>query len=168
MLDDADFGSVATADDLPAFELTFLSLLNGDAPAADLSLADVAARSGLAEAEITELDELGVIEIKKARGERLLDYRDAAIVERWAQLHELGFVEESGYDASFLKRYTDAVQQLADAEIDQFLDAFGNTGTDEAAELAARGIEVANEILTRLHTRALARQLSERVAKRRS
>ena len=91
MLNDADFGSVSTADDLPAFELAFLSLLNGDAPAADRSLAAVAAQSGLPEGELVELGELGVIEIRTVRGERSLDYRDAAIVERWARLHELGY-----------------------------------------------------------------------------
>jgi len=168
MLNDADFGSVSTADDLPAFELAFLSLLNGDAPAADRSLAEVAAQSGLPEGEIVELGEFGVIEIKNAGGERLLDYRDAAIVERWARLHELGFTESSGYDGGFLKRYADAVNQLAGAEVDDFLNAFGNTSTDDAAQLATRGLELANEILTSLHTRALARQLSARAGEPRS
>jgi hypothetical protein len=162
MLNDADFASVPTADDLPAFELAFLSLLNGDAPAADRSLAEVAAQSGLPEGEIVELGAFGVIEIKNAGGERSLDYRDAAIVERWARLHELGFTEDSGYDGGFLKRYADAVNQLAGAEVDDFLNAFGNTGTDDAAQLARRGLELANEILTSLHTRALVRQLGAR------
>ncbi len=168
MLNDADFGSVSTADDLAAFELVFLSLLSGDAPAADRNLSDVAAQSGFSEAELTELGELGVIEIKNAQNKPTLDYRDTAIIEQWARLRTLGYAEESGCDAGFLKRYADTMKQLADAEVDMFLEAFGNTSTDEAAELATRGIEVANDILTRLHTRALAQRLSERVGSRRS
>jgi DNA-binding transcriptional MerR regulator len=163
MLDDADFGSASTADDLASFESSFLTLLNGDAPSADQSLAEVVAQSGLCEAELTELADLGVIEIKHPQGEPVLDYRDVAIVERWGRLRALGFSEESGYDASVLKRYEDTIKQLADAEVDEFLEAFGHTSTDEAADLATRGIEVVNEILTRLHTRALTRRLSERV-----
>jgi len=166
MLDDADFGSVATADDLPAFELAFLSLLSGDTPAGDRVLRDVAAQVGLSEAELTELGNLGVIELKSSDGCVMLDYRDAAIVEQWARLRELGYGPESGYDAAFLKRYADTIKVLADAEVDEFLDAFGDIETDAAAELAARGIEISNEIITRLHTRALTQRLNERVAGR--
>ena len=163
MFNDADSGSVSTLDNLAAFEMVFVSLLNGDAPTANRSLSEVAAQSGLSEAELIELGELGVIEVNESGNEPGLNYRDTAIVEQWARLRTLGFAQESGYDAGFLKRYADTMKQLADAEVDMFLEAFGNTGTDEAAEIATRGIEVANDILTRLHTRALAQRLSERV-----
>ncbi|MCZ6709382.1 MAG: MerR family transcriptional regulator [Gammaproteobacteria bacterium] len=163
MFNDADFGSVSTLDNLAAFEMVFVSLLNGDAPTADRSLSEVAAQSGLAEAELTELAELGVIEVNRAGKAPTLNYRDTAIIEQWARLRALGFAQESGYDAGFLKRYADTMKQLADAEVDMFLEVFGNTGTGEAAELATRGIEIANDILTRLHTRALAQRLSEHV-----
>lgn len=164
MLDEADFGSVPTADDLPAFELAFLALLSGDTPVADRALRDVAEQTGLSEAELTELGNLGVIELKTGQRGAMLDYRDAAIVEQWARLRELGYGPESGYDALFLKRYADTIKVLADAEVDEFLDAFGDIGTDAAADLAARGIEISNEIITRLHTRALTQRLNERVA----
>ena len=154
---------VSTADDLAAFEFAFLSLLSGDTPAVDRDFSEVVRQSGLPEAELTELAELGVIEIKNARGKRRLDYRDAAIVEHWGRIRSLGYSAETGYDAGFLKRYADAVKPLASAELDMFLKAFGDTTTAEAARLASRGIEVANEILTRMHTRALTRGLSERV-----
>ncbi|MFP6816953.1 MAG: MerR family transcriptional regulator [Pseudomonadales bacterium] len=163
MFNDADLGSDATLDNLAAFEMVFVSLLNGDAPTADRSLSEVAAQSGLSEAELMELGELGVIEVNKSGNGPGLPYRDTAIIEQWARLRTLGFARESGYDAGFLKRYADSMKQLADAEVDMFLEAFGNTGTDEAAEIATRGIEVANDILTRLHTRALAQRLRERV-----
>ena len=163
MLDDADFGCVSTADDLAGFEMVFLSLLNGDAPMRDLGLSEVAAQTGLSEVELIEMAELGVIEIKNAHKDPTVDYRDTAIVEQWARLRSLGYSQESGYDAGFLKRYADTIRQLAEAEVDTFLQAFAHTSTDEAAELATRGIEVANDLLTRLHTRSLARRLSERV-----
>jgi DNA-binding transcriptional MerR regulator len=163
MLDEADLGSVPATDDLAGFEQTFLSLLGGDSAASDHTIAAVANQTGLSEIELSELAELGVIESKDVDGDAWLDHRDAEIVERWARLRELGFNDQSGYDVRFLKRYAETMKRLADAEVDEFLDAFGNTGTDQAAELAAKGIEVANELITRLHTRALTRRLSERV-----
>lgn len=161
LLDQAEISSDG-GNDLTTFELTLLSLLNGDAPRTDLKVADAAARSGLSVARINELGRRGVIRIRRAGRERLLDFRDAAIVALWGRLLALGFRDRPGYDAGYLERYAAIVDELAEAEIEQFLEAFGEDLSPETAAMATRGIDVANEILGRLRIQALLRHLAGR------
>ncbi len=149
---------------LAAFEFALASLLNGDVPEPDQSLAVVAERVGMTEADIQQLAEAGVVRLVDRGGEPHLDFRDAAIVEHWSRVLEGGFAGVPGYDASYLARYAEALQQLAEAEVELFLNSFGRELTDEKAAIASHGIETTNEIFARMRTQALLRNLAERVA----
>ena len=160
MLDKADFGAVTPGDDLASFESLFLSLVDGDLPAGDHHIEKVAAETGIPEADIKVLASAGVVSIKDER----VDFRDAAILEQWGQFQELGFREVSGFGPEFILRYAQIIDEIAEREVDHFLAGFQHMPTDQAAELAANGIEIANDLLTRLHTRSLAKFLRARVA----
>ena len=151
---------LASAEGLAAFELMLLPLLNGDVPEPDQTLQRVASRSGLSQPEIRALHEAGVVRIRKRGGSCLLDFRDVAIVERWGRLLDLGFRDLPGYDESYLALFARLAADLAEQEVDLFLDAFQGNVTTEAAGLAARGIELSNEILVRMRVQALLRRLS--------
>ncbi len=163
MLERAD---VATADGggLAAFELTLSSLLNGDVPEPDQPLRVVAERAGMDPADVRKLHEAGVIQCVQRDGEACLDFRDAAIVEHWGRLLDAGYRGEPGYDQSYLARYAGILQTLAEAEVDLFLEVFGRDLTGETAARATRGIDITNEIFSRMRTQALLRALAARVA----
>ena len=149
---------------LAAFEFALASLLNGDVPEPDQPLAAVAERADLDQVAVIDLAEAGVIRLIDKGGEPHLDFRDAAIVEYWGRVLADGFDGLPGYDATYLARYTEALEQLAEAEVDLFLDNFGRELTDETAAQANRGIENTNEIFARMRTQALLRKLAERAA----
>ena len=163
MLDRADIDLAANGGDLASFELSLLALLNGDVSEPDQPIVDVATRSGLSEAEIHELAARGVVVIRTSAEDLKLDFRDAAIVEHWGRLLAMGFRGNKGYDATYLQRFAAAVRTLAEVEVDLFLGAFDNTLSTETADLATRGIEASNEILSRMRTQALVRRLAEKV-----
>ena len=159
MLAGADFGAVTTGDDVAAFEYLFLSLINGDLPSGDRAVADVATESGLTREHINALVERGIVTVRNHR----MDFRDAGIVRAWARMQAAGFAGKPGYGIEFLERYAEVTRMLADIEVEAFLSAFADLPTDDAAETASTGVEVANELLARLHVRALAAALRARV-----
>ena len=71
------------------------------------------------------------------------------------------FQDELGYDLAFLKRYVEITRNLANQEVDQFMQAFASSSVEETAELGARGVEGANELLALLHTRAIEQRVRE-------
>ncbi len=158
-LADADFQALTPGDDLAAFEYLFLSLINGDLPSGDRSLADVAADTGFTQAEIEDLAQRGVVHLRGGR----LDFRDVGILRSWAKMREVGYTNDAGYDAAYLSRYEALTRELAELEVTRFLASFASLPSDAAAEQASVGIEIANELITRLHVRALADVLRERV-----
>ena len=164
ILEKFDYSAYSAGDNLARFEIAVHSHVNGDLPARDEPLASVAERTGLTETQLFELDQAGAIGIKDKSTWPALDFRDVGIVEQWAKLLDLGFAEKPGYDAAYLGRFAESVREIANAEVDNFLTAFGDTSSDEAAELAAQGIAITNEIITRMRTQALMRVLNERVA----
>ncbi len=158
-LADADFQALTPGDDLAAFEYLFLSLINGDLPSGDRSLADVAADTGLGKAEIADLAERGVVRLRRGR----LDFRDVGILRSWARMRQAGYTKEAGYDNAYLSRYEAITRELAELEVTRFLSSFAALPSDAAAEQASAGVEIANELITRLHVRALADVLRLRV-----
>lgn len=166
LLADFDYEAMPAGDDLARFELTVQAHVNGELPTRDVPLDDVAGRTGLSRETLTELDALGVISIREVRGRAHLDFRDLGVVDLWAKLLSEGFEGKPGYDSTYLARFAEAMSSIAEIEVDNFLAVFGDMPTDEAAELAARGIATTNEILTRLRTQALMRVLHQRVAAR--
>ena len=162
LLDRFDYDSMATGDNLSQFELSVESLVNGDLPSPDEPLDQVAARTGLSVADLDALDEQGVIRIVGTGDERRLDYRDAGIVTSWAQVLHLGFGNHREYDASYVSRFADALKTIAAQEVTTFLELFGELPTGEASEMAARGINATNELIVRLRTQAIMRELHAR------
>lgn len=163
LLSNFDYGALSFTDDLGNFELALHSRIDGDLPSHDQPLKAVAKATGLTEAELVKLDEVGAIQIKKANGKSLLDFRDVGIAECWAQLMRAGYADQEGFDEEFLRPYAEAMKPLADSVVNTFFKQFGGAPTEAAAELAAEGTAITNELLVRLHTQALMRATRERI-----
>lgn len=162
LLERFDYEAVRTQDDLGRFELTVQSHVNGELPTQNQSLASVSAATGISAACLHDLGQRGVIQIHGAGASAELDFRDVSIVKLWARLQNLGFDTDKGYDAAYLQRFFDAMAPIAQAEVDTFLAEFGDVAADDAAQIAAEGISITNEILTRLRTQAIMQALHRR------
>ncbi len=164
MLADADSHVGDAVGGLATFQLTTLALLDGDVPTSDRSVAEVSAAHNIHEAEIAALASSGVIRLRDLDGKPCLDFRDAAIVELWARLMALGFRGRSGYDEGYLAQFMSVLEPLAEAEVANFLKSFSDQPAEATAELAVQGIDIMNEIVSRLRTQALLRALEKRVS----
>ena len=162
ILDNTDLAESTAGDALDAFEHQTLALISGDVPRPDRKLAELAASGGMSEPAIRALAAAGVIELHGPPSQPRLDFRDAAIVELWGRVLDLGFDQSPTYDERFLGRYAEILRQTAEQEVDDFLTAFGDIPTGEAAEMAAQGIELSHEIISRMRTQALLRRLHDR------
>ncbi|MEZ5551202.1 MAG: MerR family transcriptional regulator [Pseudomonadales bacterium] len=164
VLASAELEPVMAARSLHGIERLLPALMEGVRPAPDQRAVDVLAREGLTTEEFERALCAGVISATVRNGERWLSYRDCAILQRWGALRQAGFSRERGYDLSLLERYHGVARTLASQEVDQFFDAFsGDVGTQQAAEIAARGITLVNEMFSLLHIRALLAALEARL-----
>jgi DNA-binding transcriptional MerR regulator len=155
------FDALAAHDAMPGIEDLLPALVYGVA-AKDSPLADVIATTTLDEVELRRLHDIGVIEIRASGGGEWVDFRDAAILKTWSGLREAGLTAERGFGIDMLERYVEFIEWLAREEVRRFVDGFArDTDVRTAADIAARGIALVNELLTRLHARALTRRVSQ-------
>lgn len=168
LLADFDHDAMSSTDDLGNFEIALHAKLDGDLPSHDRSLSAVTASTGLSEKEIRELDRFGAIQIKNTDGKPSLDFRDVGILECWARLMRAGYAGKDAFGEGFIRPYVEAMKPIANYIVDSFFQEFGDAPTEEAAELAAQGTAITNELLVRLHTQALMRATRARVERQRT
>ena len=164
LLDDFDHDAMSFTDDLGSFEMALHAKLDGDLPSHDRSVTAVAASVGMSEDEIQELNRIGAIQIKDVEGVPSLDFRDVGILNCWARLMGAGYAGRDAFGEEFIRPYVEAMRPIAKYAVDSFFHEFGDSPTDEAAELAAQGTAITNELLVRLHTQELMRATRARVA----
>lgn len=164
VLESAELEPVMAAHSLQGIERLLPALVEGVRPAPDQRVVDVLARGGLTADELETLISAGVVTATRRDGERWLSYRDCAILQRWRELRQAGFSRERGYDLSLLERYQGVARTLAEQEVEEFFAAFsGTVDTQQAAEIAARGISAVNEMFALLHIKALLEVLEARL-----
>ncbi len=164
VLTSSEFDALAGRESLDGLERLLPALLDGVAPAPDRCARDVAADGDVTDAELAELCARGILSPHERHGDIWLDFRDQAIVRKWGQIRQAGFTRQRGYGLDTLQRIKDMTDRLAEVEVTEFLAAFGQgLASEAAAEIAAAGIENANDIMAQLHIKALMRQLRERL-----
>jgi DNA-binding transcriptional MerR regulator len=158
VLESSETRSLVASERMPGVELLLPALLDST-PSADKTVAEVAQTTGFTEQEIVQIAEAGVISISAGD---MLDFRDAAIVETWAQANAAGFNEERGYGPDFLKMYVTLLKPIAEHEVGLFMDSLGaDLSGREAAEIGAKGVNAANQLITMLHTKLVLASLKE-------
>ena len=164
LFESSEFEPVMGASALQGIERLLPALVDGVKPEPDRPLDEAAAASGLTPEELEDLCGTGVITPVERNGRKWLSFRDNAILMRWRDLREAGFSRERGYDLTMLHRYRAVADDLAVQEVDQFLDTFGGElAPEKAAELAAQGISLVNDILLQLHVKAILGVLNQRL-----
>jgi len=165
LLADGEFDALANPASLRDLEQLLPALVDGEAPAEDKSLDETAAETGLSIAEILEIADIGVIEVREEEGEKRIGFRDLIILRNWGQARQAGFTESRGFGPDFLKVYQKIAIQLAEYEINLVFSGFDEEiATEETATAVAKGVEYANNMLRQLHTKALLNAVRQRTA----
>ena len=162
ILASGEFDSFSNPGSLQGLEELLPALVDGTAPTEDKLLSELAEDSGISIDEITDLENAGIIDFNEREGDKYIGFRDAIILKKWGQAREAGYTEARGYGLEYLKLYQQSMAQLAKFEIEQFFSVFSEElSSDEAASTAARGIEVANDILRQMHTKSLMKSIED-------
>lgn len=162
ILASGEFDSHPNPGSLQGLEELLPALVDGTAPAEDKLLSELAEDSGLSINEIIDLANAGIIDINEMDGDKYIGFRDAIILKKWGQAREAGYTEARGYGLEYLKLYQQSMAQLAKFEIEQFFSVFSEElNSEAAASTAARGIEVANDILRQMHTKSLMKSIED-------
>lgn len=162
-LNDADLSKLSANSDLAEFEIAYHALLDGNLPKQDLTIEAAAEQTGFTIEELQTLDRNGTIFLQEKAGKTYLSSEDMEILQNWATIRALGYKAEDGFGFDLLQRYADSVADLAETELGLFLNAYSDLPTEQSAEMGAKGVEAANDLLKQFHTRAINHALRKRV-----
>ena len=158
VLDSPDTRSMAENERGPGMSHFLPALLRDTTPGPNRTVAEVSASSGLSDDQIASLAGIGAISISD---DGLIDFRDAAILETWGQAQSRGFDAKHDYTPRFFINYVDAARQLAKFEVAQFMQTLGSSLDGRAAgKMAAEGIELANTLISLLHTKFIVEEIN--------
>ncbi|HEX4181929.1 MAG TPA: MerR family transcriptional regulator [Caulobacteraceae bacterium] len=116
-------------------------------------LAEAPALTGLTAHDLEVMIRDGVV---KPAADGGLDPLNLAICRTWGRAKAAGYTEENGWFPEDLGIYPEAIEAIARREIERFYTrTAGAMNVEEAARLGQAGIEIINEMLSLLRTRAL-------------
>jgi len=127
-----------------------------------VALAEAAGR--LAEDEVTQLREAGIIEVTGRGASAMVSADDAEILRAWADAREAGIGPERGFQAVDLVLYDNTVKRLVRAEVKRFSQAYADRPTSEATEVLQKVLPLVDRLLTAMHQRHLHRLLADGAA----
>jgi DNA-binding transcriptional MerR regulator len=163
LLKSVKFSELATMGNLAEFEFTFSSLVNGDVRSPDTSLDIFVQESNYSHQDLIQMHEMGIIHIKTEKAVEYIDSFDVSVLDKWHQIKTLGFEDKFGYDLNFLLQYVEAARKISIREVDQFFEAFASSPVKAFAELGAKGVQLANDLIAELHTREVRARIANYV-----
>ncbi len=158
---DSPQAELLTSNDVPGMAHFLPALLRDTEPGPNRTLGEVSEQSGLSREDIQALARLDAISISD---EGSIDFRDAAIINAWGKAQEFGFNAARGYTDEFFAHYVEATKSLAEFEVERFFQHFDTQDGQSAAQQGASGIEIANSIITLLHTRFILQAIQRRTS----
>lgn len=108
-------------------------------------------RTRVDEADLAELDRLGVVPVVEDAGQRWVAAEDVWAVETLGELRALGFTEAAGFSVDALAHYEEAVSRLFDAELDVIRDSLTRFTAEAAVHMIERVLPLVHRFLTRYH-----------------
>jgi DNA-binding transcriptional MerR regulator len=123
-----------------------------DSPREAVEVAPLLARLGVARGAFERLVEL---ELLGARvdddGREVIAADDVWLLETWAQVRQLGFVEDLGFTVDDILLYDEVVQQLFQREAQLLAARMPQLAPARAAEMIERALPVVHGLVTGLH-----------------
>lgn len=152
----------AARDAFPHLDALLAAKLDAGLETEHPGLESLAAQVGRPIEHLRDMARVGFIEIERTPdGAECVPPRDAAIVRLWCALDAEGFSEERGFTPDVARFYVEFIDWLADQELRLFYEHMAEKVAEpEAARAAERGIEIVNQVLGLMRTRALLKGLS--------
>lgn len=159
----------AQAEGQPRGLEAFIGLENSVGPLLSESLShapqkleEVSAQTNISVDDIREFESFGLIVIDGREDGDWLSRRNVRIVELLAESRAAGFDEEASYRPEHYRIYAQMMDIVTKYEVSLFYHSLASRiGSQEAAELAARGIRIINEMLPILRTEKLIREMMQ-------
>lgn len=110
------------------------------------------AAHGVTDAELAQLDDLGVVPVNRdAAGRRVISADDAWTLEALGELRRLGFTAARGFGVAEIALYERFVSTLFDAETELLSERLTAFDADEAAEMVERVLPLVHRFIMRFH-----------------
>lgn len=114
-------------------------------------VASLLARTGVTEAELAELDRLGIAPVVVHDGDRVIAAEDAWALETLGELRALGFTDEAGFTLRDLEVYEELVSQLFERETQLITDRLTRFSPEQAARMVERVLPLVHRFIQRYH-----------------
>lgn len=127
----------------------------------------VAKASGVPLDDIRKLAEIGLVHIDRKSGGEWLSPRNARLIGLVGESRAAGYTEEdAAYTVEDFRIYAQIAEVLARHEVATFYRNLGRRiNSEEAARLAARGVQIVNEIIALVRTEKIIEEI-ERASRR--
>jgi DNA-binding transcriptional MerR regulator len=124
-------------------------------------LGELAARVGVAPAELRALAAMEAVEIQTREGEEWLEGKAVTIAELWGRLRRAGYSEALGFGPEDLTLYVEVARWLAREELRLFTrHVAGKVDGETSRRMAHEGLECVNRILALVHETAVLRSIA--------
>jgi len=123
--------------------------------------APLIADSGVTQAELEELVELGIVGAARGEdGSLSVAVEDTWVIDYVGRLRAAGFTRERGFDVSHLSTYAALIDQILERDVELIGDRLSDLSPDVAARMLERAVPLIHEFLTRRHARRVNDYLS--------
>jgi DNA-binding transcriptional MerR regulator len=102
-------------------------------------LSAISQRNAMAQNDARAFEQMGMVDLVDGDAEPRLSLTDARLVEIWAQIRELGFVEETGFPPENIAFYLQAAEEVAAREAEVFLRGSAGRINEENAATMLQG-----------------------------
>ncbi len=162
LLDNGDTQASLAATAFPDLEADLSARLTQRSIAAE-RVDLLAKRVGLTEDEMGMLVQMGILRVHaKDDGRLWAKGVDVLLMERCAALKAAGFTPDRGFGPETMQMYVEYTEWLVGEELRLFLNNMaGRAGSAEAANVAERGIDIMNEVLSLLRTRSIMEKMQQ-------
>ncbi|MCC6828342.1 MAG: MerR family transcriptional regulator [Novosphingobium sp.] len=127
-------------------------------------LAAISDRNPCAEHDAKAFQAMGMVDLVTEGDEPRLSLTDARLVEIWAQIRELGFVEEAGFPPENIAFYRKAAEDVAAREAEVFLQgSAGRISEEKAAAMLQGALPLMLDFFGLLRLKAFMRNIHEAV-----
>ena len=125
-----------------------------------VTLASMQAQNPHAAADADVLHRLGIIEMLDDGGQAMVSVTDAALVNIWGSMRDVGFDEAHGFPPELLGYYEEAAELVAGKEAQLFFEQLGRRfGEEEAASMLEFGLPAMLNFFGILRQRAFLRNI---------
>ncbi len=124
----------------------------GDAGAEKLvPIHPILLRSGVSREDADELSRIGVLQIVKKKGQKLVAKEDAWMIELWGELRASGFTRALGFVPEDVTLFAQALEAMFAKERAMLKERLAGLPPDEVARMVESAIPLLNQFMARYH-----------------